>query len=194
MTMPCPMISRRPSARRRPRRSASCSTITASRPRSVAPRHWEHAHGIDGPVTSNNAADRKWAIERGKRTCDVARVLGTDRFVWWPAREGTYIRESKDAVTSLRAHARVRRHDSRLRQEHPHPRRDEAQRADGPDVPADHRPFPGAGVQEPRPEPRRRADRIGPRDPRRARSRPTNSPTRCSTRSSGACTSTTRTA
>jgi xylose isomerase len=27
-------------------------------------------------------------------------VLGTDRFVWWPAREGTYIRESKDAVKS----------------------------------------------------------------------------------------------
>ena len=25
-----------------------------------APRHWEHAHGIDGPVTSNSAADRKW--------------------------------------------------------------------------------------------------------------------------------------
>ncbi|HWE04625.1 MAG TPA: TIM barrel protein [Tepidisphaeraceae bacterium] len=66
-----------------------------------APRHWEDAHGIDGPVTSNNAADRKWAIERGKRTCDVARILGTDRFVWWPAREGTYIRESKDAVTSF---------------------------------------------------------------------------------------------
>ena len=65
-----------------------------------APRHWEHSHGIDGPVTSNNAADRKWAIDRAKRTCDVARVLGTDRFVWWPAREGTYIRESKDAVTS----------------------------------------------------------------------------------------------
>ena len=30
-----------------------------------------------------------------------ARVLGTDRFVWWPAREGTYIRESKNAVASF---------------------------------------------------------------------------------------------
>lgn len=66
-----------------------------------APRHWEHAHGIDGPVTSNSAADRKWALERGKRAIDVGRILGSERFVWWPAREGTYIRESKDAVTSF---------------------------------------------------------------------------------------------
>ncbi|HZL34224.1 MAG TPA: TIM barrel protein [Tepidisphaeraceae bacterium] len=66
-----------------------------------APRHWEHAHGIDGPVTSNNAADRKWATERGKRAIDVGRILGSDRFVWWPAREGTYVRESKDAVASF---------------------------------------------------------------------------------------------
>jgi xylose isomerase len=66
-----------------------------------APRHWEHAHGIDGPITSNSAADRKWGIERGKRAVDVGRVLGSQRFVWWPAREGTYIRESKDAVTSF---------------------------------------------------------------------------------------------
>jgi xylose isomerase len=66
-----------------------------------APRHWEHAHGIDGPVTSNSAADRKWALERGKRSIDVGRILGSDRFVWWPAREGTYVRESKDAVTSF---------------------------------------------------------------------------------------------
>ena len=66
-----------------------------------APRHWEHARGIDGPVTSNSGADRKWAIERGKRAIDVGRVLGSERFVWWPAREGTYVRESKDAVTSF---------------------------------------------------------------------------------------------
>ena len=66
-----------------------------------APRHWEHAHGIDGPITSNKAADRKWGIERGKRAIDVGRVLGSERFVWWPAREGTYVREAKDAVTSF---------------------------------------------------------------------------------------------
>ena len=66
-----------------------------------APRHWEHSHGIDGPVTSNSAADRRWGVERGKRAIDVGRILGSDRFVWWPAREGTYVRESKDAVTSF---------------------------------------------------------------------------------------------
>jgi xylose isomerase len=67
----------------------------------VAPRLWEDARGIDGPVTSNNAKDRQWAINRGKRAIDVAQLLETDRIVWWPAREGTYIRESKDAATSF---------------------------------------------------------------------------------------------
>jgi xylose isomerase len=67
----------------------------------VAPRLWEDPRGIDGPVTSNDAGNRKWAIERGKRTIDVARLLGTEKIVWWPAREGTYIRESKDAVTAF---------------------------------------------------------------------------------------------
>ena len=66
-----------------------------------APRHWEDARGIDGPVTSNSAADRKWAIDRGKRCIDVARILGTEKVVWWPAREGTYVRESKDAAASF---------------------------------------------------------------------------------------------
>jgi len=67
----------------------------------VAPRNWEDPRGIDGPVTSNNPADRAWAIERGKRAIDVARALETNRFVWWPAREGTYVRESKDAMASF---------------------------------------------------------------------------------------------
>lgn len=66
-----------------------------------APRLWEDARGIDGPVTSNNPANRQWALDRGKRAIDVARLLGTDKFVWWPAREGTYIRESKDAVSAF---------------------------------------------------------------------------------------------
>ncbi len=63
----------------------------------VAPRLWEDARGVDGPVTSNSASDRQWALERGKRSIDVARLLGTEKVVWWPAREGTYIREAKDA-------------------------------------------------------------------------------------------------
>jgi xylose isomerase len=66
-----------------------------------APRHWEAPQGVDGPITSNSASDRKWGIERGRRAIDVGRVLGSDRFVWWPAREGTYVRESKDAVASF---------------------------------------------------------------------------------------------
>ncbi len=67
----------------------------------AAPRLWEDARGVDGPVTSNSATDRQWAMDRGKRCIDVAHILGCDRLVWWPAREGTYIRESKDAVTSF---------------------------------------------------------------------------------------------
>jgi xylose isomerase len=63
----------------------------------VAPRYWEDARGIDGPVTSNSAEDRQWALERGKRAVDVANILATKDIVWWPAREGTYVRESKDA-------------------------------------------------------------------------------------------------
>ena len=67
----------------------------------VAPRYWEDARGIDGPVTSNSATDRQWALERGKRAVDVANILGTKDIVWWPAREGTYVRESKDAVQAF---------------------------------------------------------------------------------------------
>lgn len=66
-----------------------------------APRLWEDARGIDGPVTSNNANDRQWALERGKRAVDVANLLGTKDMVWWPAREGTYVRESKDATAAF---------------------------------------------------------------------------------------------
>jgi len=66
-----------------------------------APRLWEDARGIDGPVTSNDPQIRQWAIDRGKRCLDVAHALETDKIVWWPAREGTYIRESKDAVASF---------------------------------------------------------------------------------------------
>lgn len=64
----------------------------------VAPRLWEVPQGIDGPITSNNPADRAYALERTKRAIDIANWLGTNRLVLWPAREGTYIREAKDAV------------------------------------------------------------------------------------------------
>ena len=52
----------------------------------VAPRLWEHPHGIDGGYTANDPAARRWAIERSKRAVDVAAALGTDLLVLWPAR------------------------------------------------------------------------------------------------------------
>ena len=64
----------------------------------VAPRLWEHEHGIDGGYTANDTAARRWAIERSKRAVDVAAALGTDLIVLWPAREGTAVRESKDPI------------------------------------------------------------------------------------------------
>ena len=62
----------------------------------VAPRLWEDPRTIDGAVTSNSAQDRNYAYERSKKAVDIANVLGTKKIVLWPAREGTYIRESKD--------------------------------------------------------------------------------------------------
>jgi len=64
----------------------------------VAPRLWEHSHGIDGGYTSNDPAARRWAIERSKRAVDVALALDCDLIVLWPAREGTAVRESKDPI------------------------------------------------------------------------------------------------
>jgi xylose isomerase len=66
----------------------------------VAPRLWEHPKTIDGGYTSNSAAERKYAIERSKRSIDIANMLGCRNIVLWLAREGTYIREAKDPITS----------------------------------------------------------------------------------------------
>jgi xylose isomerase len=66
----------------------------------VAPRLWENPMGIDGAYTANDPAVRKWAIERSKRSIDIARGLDTKMIVLWLAREGTYIRESKNALDS----------------------------------------------------------------------------------------------
>lgn len=62
----------------------------------VAPRLWEHPMTIDGGWTSNSPEARKYAYERSKRSIDIANAIGTRNIVLWPAREGTYIRESKD--------------------------------------------------------------------------------------------------
>src|SRR5436190_7893219 len=67
----------------------------------IAPRLWEHPRTVDGAFTSNSAADRKYAIERAKRSIDIARALDCHSLVLWLAREGTYIREAKDSITAV---------------------------------------------------------------------------------------------
>ncbi|MGD2146616.1 MAG: TIM barrel protein [Anaerolineae bacterium] len=64
----------------------------------VAPRLWEHPMTIDGAYTSNNAEARAYALERSKKAVDIANELDTHLMVLWLAREGTYLRESKDIV------------------------------------------------------------------------------------------------
>ncbi len=63
----------------------------------VAPRLWFDPRTIDGAYTSNDPKCRKYAIERSLRTIDIANQLGTKLIVLWLAREGSYIRESKNA-------------------------------------------------------------------------------------------------
>ena len=63
----------------------------------VAPRLWFSPKTIDGAYTSNDKKCRQYAIDRSKQCIDIARVLGTDLIVLWLAREGTYLRESKNA-------------------------------------------------------------------------------------------------
>ena len=67
----------------------------------IAPRLWEDPRTIDGAFTSNNPGDRKYALERSKRCADIAREVGCKNYVLWLAREGTYIREAKDAKTAV---------------------------------------------------------------------------------------------
>ncbi len=66
----------------------------------VAPRLWEDSRTIDGGYTSNSPENRKYAIDRSRRAIDIAQALGTDLLVLWLAREGTYIRESKDSMVA----------------------------------------------------------------------------------------------
>ncbi len=63
----------------------------------VAPRLWFSPMTIDGAYTSNDPQCRKYAIERSLRCIDIANYLDTDLIVLWLAREGSYIRESKNA-------------------------------------------------------------------------------------------------
>jgi xylose isomerase len=68
----------------------------------VAPRLWETPRGIDGAYTSNSPADRRYARDRSRKAIDIARILGTPNLVLWLAREGSYVRESKNAIEAYR--------------------------------------------------------------------------------------------
>jgi xylose isomerase len=84
----------------------------------VAPRLWEHEKGVDGGFTANDPQCRRWAIDRSKRAIDIANALGTRLIVLWLAREGTYVREAKNALDSHRylieAINEMLRHDARV--------------------------------------------------------------------------------
>jgi xylose isomerase len=67
-------------------------------PEFVAPRLWFAPQTIDGGYTSNSAKDRKYAWERTQKCVDITRAIGSRAIVLWLAREGTYIREAKDAM------------------------------------------------------------------------------------------------
>ncbi len=66
----------------------------------VAPRLWEDPRTIDGAYTANDPEVRRYARERSRLSLDIAEALDTDLIVLWLAREGTYIRESKDSKTA----------------------------------------------------------------------------------------------
>ena len=66
-------------------------------PEFVAPRLWFAPQTVDGGYTSNSAKDRQYALDRTLRSIDIARGIGSKAIVLWLAREGSYIRESKNA-------------------------------------------------------------------------------------------------
>ena len=67
----------------------------------AAPRLWFSPMTIDGAYTSNDSKCRRYAIERSLRAIDIAKYLGSDLLVLWLAREGTYLRESKNGRRSV---------------------------------------------------------------------------------------------
>lgn len=67
----------------------------------VAPRLWEDSRTIDGGYTANDSSAREFALERSRRSVEIANALGCDMIVLWLAREGTYIREAKDSKVAV---------------------------------------------------------------------------------------------
>ena len=66
-------------------------------PEFVAPRLWFAEQTTDGAYTSNSESDRAYAWDRTKKCIDIARSIDCKGIVLWLSREGTYIREAKDA-------------------------------------------------------------------------------------------------
>ena len=62
----------------------------------VAPRLWFSPETIDGAFTNNDHKCRKYAVKRSKIAIDIMNLLDTKTIVLWLAREGSYIRESKN--------------------------------------------------------------------------------------------------
>src|SRR6266567_1340384 len=85
----------------------------------VAPRLWFSPMTIDGAYTSNEPKHRQYAIDRSLRSIDIAKILGTDILVLWLAREGSYIRESKNArrcvALLVEAFDKMLAHDKKIR-------------------------------------------------------------------------------
>ena len=85
----------------------------------VAPRLWFAPQTIDGGYTSNDKKHRQYAIDRSLCSIDIAKILGTDILVLWLAREGSYIRESKNARRCVdhlvEAFDRMLAHDKSIR-------------------------------------------------------------------------------
>jgi xylose isomerase len=84
----------------------------------VAPRLWFSPMTMDGAYTSNDPKCRKYAIDRSLRCIDIANYLGTDLIVLWLAREGSYLRESKNGrhvALLVEALDKMLAHDKKIR-------------------------------------------------------------------------------
>ena len=85
----------------------------------VAPRLWFAPETIDGAYTSNDRKHLQYSIDRSLRSIDIAKILGTNILVLWLAREGTYIRESKNGRRSVEqlveAFDKMLAHDKQVR-------------------------------------------------------------------------------
>ena len=158
-------------------------------PEFVAPRLWEDPRGIDGGYTANcpnvpPVGHRSY--EAGDRYC--RRALGTKLMVLWLAREGSYIRESKNAIQAYQyqidAINQLLEHNPEIHlaiEPKPNEPMDQAY------VP-DDRPRAGDRLSDDRSEAGGRLDRNGPRAPGRAWTRPTKWRSPCPWTSSGAST------